>query len=473
MRRMSQFLGKMFVSARPFARERRGSVATIFALSLVPTLSLLSVAIDFSNASSKRSSLSAAADSAALAGVSDSVVKQTLTWTEQKEESLKAIRIQFESLTTDLKTQGILQNASYEVTVNNNVIQTKVCYDAVVKTSVLAIAGKSFLDVTGCAEASSAPPVYVSVYAFVDASGSMGIGASTADQRLMNNRLGCAFACHTLDWKTPMFNPDCENRGGWDDGSKTTTCARKIGAKTRFDVVRGALADVIDDAGTMSKMPNQFRFAIYKFSNTLTEVQAETTNLGGAKAAVQRMEMDIAGAGSNFREGMKALLPKIPTSGDGKTPSTPKVILLIMTDGVEGNVKEYRECRNAWVNGVWTRNICNYWGSWNPDNVFTVNEPGFYWGSERSQAIDSRICESFKAKGVTVATLNTEYVTPPGSGDARFRQIQSMLRPVIRQTMANCASRAEYAYYATTPGEIQQATDMMFRSVMEKARITR
>ncbi|MCU0819080.1 MAG: VWA domain-containing protein [Beijerinckiaceae bacterium] len=400
-------------------------------------------------------------------------MKQTLTWNEQKEESLKAIKLQFEALTSDLKTEGVLQNASYDVKINNNVIQTKVCFDAQVKTSVMAVAGKSYIEVSGCAEASSAPPVYVSVYAFVDASGSMGIGASTDDQRLMNRKLGCAFACHTLDWKTPMFNPDCENRGNWDDGSKTTTCARKIGAKTRFDVVRGALADVIDDAGAMAKMPNQFRFAIYKFSNTLTEVQSETTNLGVAKAAVQSMEMDIAGAGSNFREGMKALLPKIPTSGDGKTPSTPKVILLIMTDGVEGNVKEYRECRNAWLNGVWTRNICNYWGSWNPDNAFTVNEPGFYWGSERSQAIDSKICDNFKSKGVTVSTLNTEYVTPPGSNDTRFQQIQSMLRPVIRQTMAKCASREEYAYYATTPGEIQRATDMMFRSVLEKARITR
>lgn len=454
--------------ATAFPKDKSGSVATTFALSLIPILGLMSVAIDFSNASRVRSSLGSAADSAVLAGVSESVVKQTLNWNEQKEESLKVIKSQFEALTSDMKQKGILQNVSYDVRIKDHAIETKICYDGIVKTAAMAVAGKNFLDVSGCAFASSAPPVYVSVYALVDASGSMGIGASTADQTLMNRRLGCAFACHTLDWKTPMFNPDCKNNGGWDDGSKTTTCARRIGAKTRFDIVRGALADVIDDAGAMAKMPNQFRFAIYKFSNTLTEVQRETTVLGTAKSSVQAMEMDIAGAGSNFREGMKALLPKIPASGDGKTASTPKVILLIMTDGVEGNVNEYRECRKVSGN-----NVCNYWGNWRPDNQFTVNEPGFYWGSERSQAIDAKICENFKAKGVTVATLNTEYVTPPGSGDARFQQIQSMLRPVIRQTMSECASRPEYAYYATTPGEIQQATDMMFRSVMEKARITR
>lgn len=461
---------KLIASADSFSRNRRGSVATTFSLSLLPMLGIMGAATDFASVVGTRNKLQGIADSAVLAAVNDTTVRATLPWPQQLDESEKAAKSTFEALLGVAGLEDVSVKPTYEIKQDGQVVTAKICFSGTQKTVAMAVAGITKLDFDGCAKASSAPPIYVSVYVLADASGSMGIGASTTDQNLMNNKLGCAFACHTLDWKTTMFNPSCENRGGWDDGSKTTTCARRIGAKTRFDVVRSALVDVIDDAGKMSKLKDQFRFGIYKFSNSLTEVQKATADLNTAKNATQKMEMDIAGAGSNFRVAMRDLLAKIPASGDGKTAASPKVILLLMTDGVEGNVKEYLECRNEHVGGK-KQNICNYWGSWDPDTDFQVNSPGFYWGSERSQAVDAKVCDGFKSKGVTVATLNTEYVTPPGSHDTRFQQIESMLKPVIRTTMRNCASQPEFAYFATTPGEIQQATDMMFRSVMLKARI--
>ncbi|MCZ8258937.1 MAG: VWA domain-containing protein [Beijerinckiaceae bacterium] len=453
-----------------FRHNRKGSVATTFSLSMIPVIGLMCAAVDFSTVAGTKAKIQSIADAAALAAVSETIVKPTYSWPQQKAESEKAAKATFDALMAVAGLDGASAQATYEITLKNNSVIASVCFSGTQKTMAMAVAGLANMEFAGCAAASSAPPLYVSVYVLADASGSMGIGASTADQTLMNQKLGCAFACHTLSWKVPMFNPDCKATGGWDDGRATPVCTKKIGAKTRFDVVRTALSDVIDDAGTMAKLPDQFRFAIYKFSNTLTEVQKSTSSLSTAKTAVNGMEMDIAGAGSNFRVGMQELLSKVPASGDGKTANSPKVILLLMTDGVEGNVKEYSQCKNVWVDGK-QQNICNYWGAWNPDTNFTINNPGFYWGVERSQAIDSKVCDGFKNKGVTVATLNTEYITPPGSGDPRFQQIQSMLKPVIRQTMRDCATLPEFAYFATTPGEIQQATEMMFRSVMQKARL--
>jgi Flp pilus assembly protein TadG len=451
-------------------RDREGSVATTFALAIIPVIGLLGASVDFATVAGTKSKVQAIADAAVLSAVSETTVRPTLTWTQQKAESEKMAKATFEALMSAAGITGASASATYEVTLDGTVVSTKVCYSGQQKTMAVAVAGFANMDFSGCAVASSAPPLYVSVYVLADASGSMGIGASTADQTLMNQKLGCAFACHTLDWKVEMFNPECKALGGWDDARATPSCAKKIGAKTRFDIVRSALSDVMDDAKKMAKLPDQYRFAIYKFSNALTEVQKETSNLSTAKTSVEKMAMDSTG-GSNFRVGMQELLPKIPTSGDGKTAASPKVILLLMTDGVEGNVKEYTECRDPWVNGK-KQKICDYWGNWKPDTNFTVNNPGFYWGVERSQAIDSKICDGFKNKGVTVATLNTEYITPPGSNDERFQKIQSMLKPVIRQTMKDCATQPEFAYFATTPGEISQATEMMFRSVMEKARLT-
>ncbi|MCZ8375267.1 MAG: pilus assembly protein TadG-related protein [Beijerinckiaceae bacterium] len=453
-----------------FRASRHGSVATTFSLSMIPVIGLLGASVDFATVAGTRAKVQSIADAAALSAVAESVVKPTYSWEQQKLESEKAAKATFESLIAVAGLDGATAGAKYEITLKGNTVIANVCYSGTQKTMAVAIAGIATMDFGGCAGASSAPPLFVSVYVLADASGSMGIGASTADQTLMNGKLGCAFACHTLSWKVPMFNPDCKATGGWDDGRATPVCAKKIGAKTRFDIVRSALSDVIDDAGAMAKLPDQFRFAVYKFSNTLTEVQKESASLSTVKAAVNNMEMDIAGAGSNFTVAMKDLLKKIPSSGDGKTAASPKVMLLLMTDGVEGNVKEYSQCKDVWVDGK-KKNICNYWGAWNPDTNFTVNNPGFYWGAERSQAIDSKVCDGFKNKGITVATLNTEYITPPGSTDTRFVQIQSMLKPVIRQTMRDCATLPEYAYFATTPGEISQATEMMFRSVMAKARL--
>lgn len=462
-RMIAQFLDRL-------RENRQGSVATTFALSMIPVIGLLGASVDFATVVGTRAKVQSIADAAALSAVAESVVKPTYSWAQQKLESEKAAKATFDALMAAAGLEGATASATYEITLKNNSVIANVCFSGTQKTMAVAIAGFANMEFGGCAGASSAPPLYVSVYVLADASGSMGIGASTADQTLMNSKLGCAFACHTLSWKVPLFNPDCKATGGWDDGRATPVCTKKIGAKTRFDIVRSALSDVIDEAGTMAKLPDQFRFAIYKFSNTLTEVQKESATLSTVKRSVNSMEMDIAGAGSNFRVAMQDLLKKIPASGDGKTAASPKVMLLLMTDGVEGNVNEYSQCRNVTLDGK-QQNICNYWGQWSPDTNFTVNNPGFYWGSERSQAIDSKICDGFKNKGVTVATLNTEYITPPGSTDARFQQIQSMLKPVIRQTMRDCATLPEYAYFATTPGEISQATEMMFRSVMQKARL--
>ncbi len=216
-------------------------------------------------------------------------------------------------------------------------------------------------------------------------------------------------------------------------------------------------------------MPDQFRFAIYKFSNTLTEVQKATANLNQAKSTIDKMEMDVAGAGSNF-----PVACVIWPSWCGQRRWQDR-------EFAEGHPAADDRWRGRQRERVFRMPECQrqrqepehlqLLGNWSKDSDFTVNEPGFWAGAERSQAIDVKVCDSFKSKGVTVATLNTEYITPAGSGDTRFQKIESILKPVIRQTMRNCASLPEYAYFATTPGEIQQATEMMFRSVLQKARL--
>jgi Flp pilus assembly protein TadG len=63
---------------RRFTRGREGSVAITFALALVPAMFLIGMGLDFSAAIQKRSKLNAAADAAALAVVTPTMMTQSL-----------------------------------------------------------------------------------------------------------------------------------------------------------------------------------------------------------------------------------------------------------------------------------------------------------------------------------------------------------------------------------------------------------
>jgi Flp pilus assembly protein TadG len=53
-------------SMRQFSRDRRGNVAMIFALSIIPIIFFAGMGLDFAAATQKRVKLNAAADAAAL-----------------------------------------------------------------------------------------------------------------------------------------------------------------------------------------------------------------------------------------------------------------------------------------------------------------------------------------------------------------------------------------------------------------------
>jgi Flp pilus assembly protein TadG len=62
-----------------FLRQTRGNVTMTFALSLVPLVFLSGMALDYASSTSRLQRLNAAADSAALAAVSPSLMSQTTT----------------------------------------------------------------------------------------------------------------------------------------------------------------------------------------------------------------------------------------------------------------------------------------------------------------------------------------------------------------------------------------------------------
>lgn len=405
-----------------------------FALLLVPILGIGGATLDFVRARTTESRINAIADAAALAavGTSGAIDGRGGGYDETRSRTI-ASRVFSERLAqAGIDTRRVA--SSVAAVKSGSSMTVTITYQSDVPTTLSNVLGVTEMKISGRAVATTAVPQYVDVVALVDASGSMGIGATRRDQALMDARLGCAFACHI-------------------DGG--TAAARAIGAQTRFDVVRNALGQMIVDAEAVQRVSDQFRFSVYSFSNTLHEVQAPTADLTQARRSVAAMEpAGRPGGGTNFKVSLGDALAKIPTGGSGASPTDRKVFVLLFTDGISDDALFPAPT-----------------GSWYKDPRYVVYQPMFSEGNQYIQGFDHGYCDPIKRKGAAVMTLTTEYVVPPSTSDQRFITIRDMLKPRILANMESCASDTRFAFRAEEADDIHAASARMFQAVLSSARL--
>lgn len=430
-----------------FLNNDSGSVIVIFGIAVFALVGVVGAAVDYSIAAAKRTTLDAKADASTLAAVS---VFADPFARDAADRAKANMRMSFEAAAETLPAlvPGSLV-AQYEYNSNDGV--ARLCYEARVRAHFVAIFGD--VSVANCVAAQAVPPVYINLHFLIDASGSMGIGASSTDQALMQRKLGCLFACHTIDWTTPVNTPNCE--------SPTTTCVRRIGARTRFDVARYALARIVDEAATIPPERARYAFSVHKFSNYVTRVHPLSSDPRSVSAVLKRLEMDVRGTGTNVGLALDEIARSLPRSGDGRTPQTAINHVFLVTDGLENNVFMY--C---------TGDPCLYHGSWRPDPDLRITTPGFYEGTMRNQVVDPAACDVVKSTGALLSVLNLEYVVPRDTPpDWHMGRIANLLVPNIPPAMQACASNPSSAFVANDPVEIERALEAMFRQTMEQARL--
>jgi Flp pilus assembly protein TadG len=415
-----------------FCRQERGNIVIVAALLLAPTFALIGFAVDISAASKTKAELRDLMDSAALAGVNRNAISQ-LTGTYVPANSKK--------LTDEYLTQFLSENISrrlktlrYETSASQDkdgVIKLKIKYIAEVDTAFHDLIGQSTMKIEDSVTASSAPPTFLEVIMLVDASSSMMIGASKSDQDIMRKVNGCAFACHVVN-------------------SHLLDNAHKHGAKVRLDVVKEAIAGLIDDAKKMQIADDQYAFSLYKFSLKLTEVKALTTNMNDFKAAALAMAPPLGPeGGTNFRYSMQQLSARLSDSGSGISKENRRKVLMVFTDGV--------------ATPVWYGNAPkNYNWSYDPNTVFWG--PKVHW----AYGFNAADCQSFKNKRITVSTLYTEYVNVDPSG---WAGLDKTLIPLNKTNLRQCASTEALFFTANNADEIHRASESMFKSVVSRSRI--
>ena len=168
--------------ARRFVRDRTGNVAIIFALSIIPCIFLTGMALDFSAATQKRVILNAAADAAALAAVTPSMMAQSLTTAQTTATNI---------FNATASTATAVTAVTPTITVTNSILSrtATVSYTALSTNSfpnvlkLLTGASQNTWPISGSSQATSSNPPNINFYLLLDNSPSMDIAATTCRHR--------------------------------------------------------------------------------------------------------------------------------------------------------------------------------------------------------------------------------------------------------------------------------------------------
>ena len=240
------------ISMRRFSRDRRGNVAMIFALSIIPIIFFAGMGLDFAAATQKRVKLNAAADAAALAAVAPGMMSQSdASAISAAQNMFTAQAATVPQLNID-PSQPIVAVTHTGLARNVNVSYTANSVNAFPNVLGLLTGGtaQQYWPISGSSQASSSIPPNMNFYLLLDNSPSMALAATTAGITTMNNNTtaqgGCAFGCHETNPASGDVagNPFVSGNSG--PRIDNYTLAKNLGVVLRIQNVAAATA-IADD----------------------------------------------------------------------------------------------------------------------------------------------------------------------------------------------------------------------------------
>ncbi|WP_062015254.1 TadE/TadG family type IV pilus assembly protein [Aureimonas sp. AU4] len=447
---------------RAFRRDRRGGVAIIFGLTLVPLLGFTGLATDYAKSVLVKRRLELAIDSAALAAVRRTVD----VLNEGKQTQAAAIAAGEAEGRAYLTAQSqriidsALDTAEVTVAVSGATITSQTRYAAGVPTVFARLFGVDSFAVGGASGASMTLPPYVNVHVLLDISQSMGIGATAADQDIIRNMQvrrfsgsgswvgsnGCAFGCHIVQSEFKSNDPRYPTKSTYD-------MAHDNGARMRIDVVRDAVGKLA--TSLLGQEDKHYQVAIHTFHSSFDTPLALTGTAATASTAIAKLATSTREGGTNAHVAFRSLQSLIGTPGDGLSPDKAKAIVVLMTDGTEDTQMEYPD-----HDGI----------TWDPNFVYFEPTAGD-WGG-KIQSFDPRMCQPLKDKGVRVIAVNTKYLVPAQDSNAKFTAIKDWLHTYIDRNMAACVSAAGDYYDASSPADIDRAVEQIISSIAKPLALT-
>jgi Flp pilus assembly protein TadG len=210
---MSRILNRVSASISRFQRDKRANIAITFAIASVPVIGAVGVAVDYSLATRMKAKLQSAADTAAIASISQNSAgylqaSQMTTSGSVPNGVTEANNIFNGNAATITGYQNL--SVTSTVTKTGSTLNSNVQWSAQVPvtfTKVFNVIGASwqYMTVGGTSQASASLPLYLDFYLMLDVSGSMGLPSTTSEAQRMQNispdnyvqyPTGCTLACH-------------------------------------------------------------------------------------------------------------------------------------------------------------------------------------------------------------------------------------------------------------------------------------
>ncbi|MBL6618122.1 MAG: hypothetical protein ISR49_21875 [Alphaproteobacteria bacterium] len=391
-------------------RDTRGNVATLFALASVPLIFLTGMGVDYTSAADRQAQLNAAADAAALAAVTPSMMAQSVsaaTTTVQNTFNAQASAI-----------SGVTYNSS-NLTVSINTSGAKrtvtVSYTAQSQNFFPSVLGQSTIPLSGTSQATGGLAPNIDFYLLLDDSPSMAIAATQTDINTMVSHTsaqgGCAFGCH-------QSHPSSDNLGN-PNGEDNYALARSLGVTLRIDLLNQAAQNLMSTAQTTENTNTaSYRMAIYTFDSGFNTLGTLTSNLSTAKteaANIAALEVyannwltstnNNSDADTNYDLAMQSVNQIMPNPGSGTNTKgdTPQEVLFFVTDGVEDELVS---------------------------------------GSRQESLMSNNWCTTIKNRGIRIAVLYTTYLPLPTN--SWYNAHIASFQPNIAAQLQNCASPGLY-----------------------------
>ena len=439
-------------------RNQSGQVAVIFALSLLPMLAVVGLGVDFGRASILKIQLNNAADEAALSAVSASSNPQMIL------PSQSSIQKYFNAAAGALPP-GTTYSVSSTATTSVTSLFVTINYSATVPTLFGKLVGVPTLQIGGTSSAAGQLPTYVDFYLLLDNSPSMGLGATASDIQNLQNLTPdqCAFACHQHTFTNGMITGDNLN--------DYYHVAKNNGITTRIDVLRTATQSLTTTATQAETVPNQFRMAVYTFSDTFQTIANLTNNLSSVQSNASAIDLayaynDQRDAQTSYDTSLSYINSGMPLSGDGSSSSKPMEFIFLVTDGVQD------EPVNS---GSGTGDPPDPWAS-GTSGASTNTQPnlssalqGNVSSTRLITAMSQSNCDSIKSRGVKIAILYTTYL--PVTNNGFYNQWVAPISSNIPTQLQACASPGFYFQISPTQG-IASAMQAMFTAALTEARLT-
>ena len=419
-----------------FAKERRGQVAILFALALIPLLFSAGAAIDYLRYTSAKARLDA---------VLDAVILSVISQKSNTVANASILRMDEQFRAEAAKVPGVdASTITFSVTpvVTATTLNLTASYSANVKTTLATMMNVNSLMAKNTAAGQRKLAQYIDWYLLLDNSPSMGLAATDADVTAMKAATGgCAFACHehTFDSKGNITG---------DDKNDFYTIAKKKNIRLRIHVLRDAVANLVDTAKASMTLPNQFRMEIWTFAESQNRISQLSTNLDATKtdSAAIDLAYSLYGEPDNqtaYQPAFAKMNTTVPASGDGITAASPVKFLFFVTDGVQDAVV---------------------------DSKATYPADAKYSSSTRVMStINPNDCQALKNKGVRIGIIYTKYL--PLYDNAWYNTYVKPYETKIPERLKACASD-ELFFEVATGGDINAAMQKLFFASLASVRLT-